>query len=59
MIVYGVNIVVSYPTVDELLSQQAAHHVGAEVNNVLDLSKSLLHCLEDKHKDRQANYNRF
>lgn len=46
------NTTMSYPTVDELLSQQAAHHVGAEVNDVLDLPEGLLHRLEDK--DRQV-----
>lgn len=34
---------------DELLPQQAAHHVGAEVNNVLDLPEGLLHRLEGKN----------
>lgn len=48
------NIMVSYSAVDELLSQQAAHHVGAEVDDVLDLSEGLLHCLQDKHTDRQT-----
>lgn len=39
------------PTMDELLPQQAAHHVGAEVNNVLDLPEGLLHRLEGKNTD--------
>lgn len=45
------NCVNTYPTVDELLPQQAAHDVGAEVNDVLDLPEGLLHCLEGKHTD--------
>lgn len=36
------------PTVDKLLSQQNAHHVGAEVNNVLDLPEGPLCSLERK-----------
>jgi len=42
----------THPAVDELLSQQAAHHVGAEVHDVLDLPEGLLHALQDKHTDR-------
>lgn len=37
------------PTVDKLLPQQAAHDVGAEVNNVLDLPEGLFHRLKGKH----------
>lgn len=48
----NVSSTVSYPTVDELLSQQAGHHIRAEVNNVLDLPEGLLHCLQDK-QDKQ------
>lgn len=44
----------TYSAVDELLSQQAAHHVGAEVNDVLDLPVGLLHCLEDKHTHTES-----
>lgn len=41
---------------DELLPQQAAHHVGAEVDDVLDLPEGLLHRLEGKNRrlDLQA-----
>ncbi len=39
----------SYSAVDELLSQQAAHHVGAEINNVLDLPEGLFHRLQDEN----------
>lgn len=42
----------SYPTVDELLPEQAAHHVGAEVHDVLDLPVGLLRRLEDEHTQR-------
>lgn len=43
-----------YPAVDELLSQEAAHHIRTEVNDVLNLPESLLRCLENKHKERQT-----
>lgn len=51
----AVYTTVFYPTVDELLSQEAAHHIGAEVDNVLNLPESLLCCLENKHKERQTS----
>lgn len=37
------------PTVDKLVPEQAAHDVGAEVNNVLDLPEGLFHGLQGKH----------
>lgn len=37
------------PTADKLLPQQAAHDVGAEVDDVLDLPEGLFHRLEGKH----------
>lgn len=43
------------PTVDKRLPQQAAHDVGAEVNNVLDLPEGLLHRLEGKHTASESH----
>lgn len=36
----------SHSAVDELVAQQSAHHVGAEVDNVLDLPEGLLRRLK-------------
>lgn len=44
----------THPTVDELLSQQAAHDDGAEVDDVLDLPERLLCCLQNKHTGKDA-----
>lgn len=38
------------PAVDKLLPQQAAHDVGAEVHDVLDLPEGLLHRLQGKER---------
>lgn len=38
----------SHPAVDELVPQQAAHDVGGEVHDVLDLPEGLLRRLNTK-----------
>lgn len=45
----------TYPTVDKLLPQQAAHDVGAEVDDVLDLPEGLFHCLKGKQTASEFN----